>query len=59
MNVVEIKVTNITKVVIGVRPNTVWVIADFSHEGGTKKQVARLLMMGEYQHVLEHGYYLG
>ena len=59
MNLLEIFVTNITKVEVGLPYNCVRITADFDCYGRKEIQATKVIDMWDYQRIIAHGYYLG
>lgn len=59
MNVLEIYVTNITKVEKGLPYNSVRIVADFDCWGHKEVQVTEIIRKEQYEQILKNGYYLG
>lgn len=57
MNLIDVRVKNITKVETGLKYNSVRITADFSDEGGTYPQETRIIHESDYQTILETGCY--
>lgn len=59
MNLIDIKVTNITKVEEHLPYDSVRITADFSDDGGTYPQETRILTRYDYNNILKTGEYQG
>lgn len=59
MNLLEIYVTNITKVVGGLPYDSVRITADFEDDGGKEVQVTKILTKFQYDQIRAWGFYLG
>ena len=59
MNLLEIYVTNITKVEVGLPYNSVRLTADFDCYGVKELQVSKIINMHQYQEIIAYGYFLG
>lgn len=57
MNLIEIEVTNITKVETGLPYNSVRITADFEDDGGKEIQVTKIISMLQYTMIKANGYY--
>ena len=58
MNLLEVYVTNITKVEVGLPYDSVRITADFEDDGGKEVQATKILTKFQYQQLKAWGYYL-
>ena len=59
MNLIDIQVTNITKVETGLPYNSVRITADFCDDSGKREQEIRIISESDYQKILLTGEYQG
>ena len=58
MNLLEVYVTNITKIEVGLPYNSVRLTADFDCYGVKEYQATKIIGMSQYQEIIAYGYFL-